>query len=73
MKKLIPLLATLAILSTDGAFADQPPTQKVGKAALIGSSGDADNFCWGIALGGLVALGIMVGVVVGGATSSGNK
>ena len=73
MKKLIPLLATLAILSTDGVFADQPPTQKGGKAALIGSSGDADNFCWGIALGGLVALGIMIGVVVGGATSSGSK
>ncbi len=73
MKKLTLLLSTLAILSTDRAIADQPPTQKVGKAAVIGSSGDADNFCWGIALGGLVVLGIMVGVIVGGATSSGNK
>ena len=66
-------MTVLALVSTDGAFAQQSPPKKAGKGAVAGSSGDADSFSWGIALGGLAAIGVIVGVVAASATGAVNS
>ncbi len=65
MKKFAFVLAAIATLTSNGAFAQQ----RMGSAAQAGTF-SASNFAWGIGLGGLIVLGVVVGLTAGAASSS---
>ena len=65
MKK-IAMLLTIITFVANPAFAQQK-----GKAAATSSKTASDgNFAWGIGLGALAALGVVVGITVSSATES---
>ena len=70
MKRLAVLTALVAMLASNTAVAQQ---KNSGRGASSSVNTSADDFSWGIAIGGLVAIGVVVGVVVAGATSSINS
>lgn len=61
------LLAVLATVAGNGAFAQTNPSQ--GQAAAE-SSRATSGFAWGIGLGVLAVVGVIVGVTVASATDS---
>ena len=72
MKKIIALFTALSLLAgTAQAAAPQTQngTQKTGQAAANGSA-NAERFGWAVGLGGLAAIGVVVGVVVAAATET---
>ncbi len=66
MKKLAITALILATLAGNGAYA-QTTKQKMGTAAQSGKTYSFDYFAWGIGLGSLAVLGIVVGLTVGAA------
>lgn len=67
MKKLTTLMAVLALLAGTSAHA-----QSMGKGAKASSNTSTDNWgAWGIGLGGLAVIGVVVGLTVAGSTSNG--
>lgn len=66
MKKLTVLLAVVATLAGNAGYA-QPAT---GKGAATGKSTANDDFAWGIGLGGLAVLGVVIGITAAAAASS---
>lgn len=72
MKKLAIVLAAVATLTSNGAFA-QDNTKKMGSGAQAATSSSSDNMAWGIGLGALAVVGVVVGLTAGtsaGSTSS---
>ena len=65
MKKLVTIFTAVAMLASQQGFA-----QTTGMGARSASSYSASNFAWGIGLGMLAIVGVVVGVTVGAATSS---
>ncbi len=66
MKRLTILLTVLSVLFTAPTFAQQS-----GKGASTASKTASDgNFAWGIGLGALAVLGVVVGVTVASATDT---
>lgn len=63
MKKLGFILTVVACLAGNVAHA------QTGKGASAGSNG-ASDFSWGIAIGGLAVLGVVVGVTAAAASST---
>lgn len=79
MKKIATIVAAFSILASNGAYAQTQkpaPTNNGAKPAPTGSGATAgtystyDNFAWGIGLGALVIVGVVVGVTVAGALGS---
>lgn len=66
MKKIAILLAVFATLSNNVAHA-QPAS---GKAAASAKTSAANDFNWGLAVAGVVALGVVVGVTAATAAST---
>jgi len=69
MKKFAIVIATLATLA--GSPAHAQTMKKMGSGAQAGTY--SDHFAWGIGLGALVVLGVVVGVTVAGATCDCNS
>ncbi len=69
MKKLAFVLAAVATLTSNGAFA-QNSQKPMGSGAQAGSYSSSDNFAWGIGLGALAVVGVVVGLTAG--TSAGS-
>ena len=71
MKKIATIVAVLATLAGNGAYAQNKPMNKnMGNGAQAGTYSSTDSMAWGV---GLVTLGIVAAVVaatVTGATSS---
>jgi choline-glycine betaine transporter len=65
MKRFTVLLAVVATLASNAGFA-----QQTGKAATAAKSSASDDFSWGIGLGVLAAVGIVVGLAASSAASS---
>lgn len=65
MKKYATILALAATLMSNGAFAQSSNT---GAGALAARTYSNDAFAWGIGLGMLAVVGVIVGVTVGAAT-----
>ena len=65
MKKIATILTALALFSTNGAFA-----QNKGVGAQAATTYSNDNLAWGIGLGMLAVVGIVVGVTVAASTQS---
>lgn len=66
MKKIVMLLTLVMILMNNSVFA-----QQTGKGASASANTASDNsFSWGIGLGALAILGVIVGVTVASATDS---
>jgi len=64
MKKVTALLTVLALLGSNAAFAQTTTT--TGKAAAASRSTASNNgFAWGIGLGALTVLGLVVGFTCG--------
>lgn len=61
MKKMTIVLALAATLMSNGAFA-QANKNNMGAGAQAGTSCSYNKFAWGLGLGMLVVLGIVVGV-----------
>jgi len=71
MKKFIVVVAALATLVGNGAYAQTTKSNnKMGAGAQAGTYSTYNTFAWGIGLGGLAVLGIVVGLTVAGATGS---
>ena len=70
MKKIAIVIATLATLV--GSPVHAQTMKKTGSGASAGSYSTNDNFAWGIGLGALVVLGVVVGVTVAAATGDSN-
>ena len=70
MKKFAMIVAVLATLAGNAAHAqttmNKNGSNTTGAGARAGTF-STDNFAWGIGLGGLAVLGIVVGITVGGA------
>jgi hypothetical protein len=64
MKKLSVIVAITATLVGSSAFA-----QPAGKGAAAAKNNASDDFSWGIGLGGLAILGVVVGLTVASAAS----
>lgn len=77
MKKLMFAVVAAATLVSNGAFAQNAVKPKVaaqtGSGAQSGMYASSDTFAWGIGLGVLVVVGVIVGVTVAAATSSVNS
>jgi hypothetical protein len=71
MKKFAIVIATLATLVGSPVHA-QTMKKPMGSGASAGSYAANDNFAWGIAIGALVVLGVVVGVTVAAATGDSN-
>ncbi|HSX10539.1 MAG TPA: hypothetical protein VLF94_02330 [Chlamydiales bacterium] len=69
MKKFAMALAVFATLMGNVGHA-QGATNKMGGAAKSGGTYSEETFAWGIGLGMLVVLGVVVGVTAGYASSS---
>lgn len=69
MKRITIIIATLATLTGNFASA-QEGAKQIGKGAQAGTYSSSNNFAWGIGLGGLAVLGIMVGVIAGTSSQS---
>lgn len=79
MKKLVIMMALVATLVSNGAYAQNnnnnrpnnanrnANTNNTGTAAQQGTYSTYDNLAWGIGLGGLAVIGVVVGVTVAGA------
>ena len=72
MKKTILCLTMLTLLSSNIGFAASQ-SKNTGQGAASGINCSTDEFAWGFAIAGLAVLGIVVGVVVAGATESSNS
>jgi hypothetical protein len=73
MKKLTTLIALAAFaLCGNTGYAQSKPANKTGSAAAAGKMSTSDHFAWGIGLGALVVIGIIVGVTVVAATGDSN-
>lgn len=82
MKKIATIVAALAVLTSNGAYAQQaqkpapaPTTNgaakpQTGNGAAAATYSTYDDFSWGIGLGALVIVGVVVGVTVAGALGS---
>lgn len=69
MKKLAIAALALATLASSPAHAQT--MKKMGSGAQAGTYSN-DDFAWGIGLGALVVLGVVVGVTVAAATTNSN-
>lgn len=69
MKKFAIVLTALAMLSTNAGYAQSTGVRNTGSAASAGTY-NANTFAWGIGLGALVVMGIVVGITAGAAASS---
>jgi hypothetical protein len=66
MKKVTALLTLICLSVHSFGFADQ-----TGKGASVSSQASSDSqFAWGIAIGAIAVLGVIVGLTVSSATSS---
>lgn len=63
MKKLTLLLAVVATLAGNGAYA-----QTTGKAASAGKTTANNDLAWGLGLAGIAVIGTVVGVVASAAS-----
>ncbi len=63
MKKIATIFLAAALLSTSGLSAQN--TAPKGAAAQAANSYSNDNFAWGIGLGMLAVVGVVVGVTIG--------
>jgi hypothetical protein len=78
MKKLMFALVAAATLVSNGAFAQSKSskprtTTSKGSGAQSAMYASNDSFAWGIGLGALVVVGVIVGVTVAAATSNVNS
>lgn len=64
MKKFVFALAVFATLMGNVGHA-QGTNSKMGSGAQSGGTYSSDNFAWGIGLGALVVIGVVVGLSVG--------
>ena len=69
MKRFAIIVAAFATLAGNAAYA-QTTKPKTGAGAQAGTYSTYDNFAWGLGLGGLAVLGVVVGVTVAGAVGS---
>ncbi len=69
MKKLTVLLAVFATLVGNTGYAQTPKSQ-MGRGASAGKNTASDSFAWGIGLGGLAVLGVVVGLTAAAASST---
>ena len=69
MKKFCIIAVLAATLVGNAAFA-QSSNNNMGKGAAAAKNNGSDNFAWGIALGALVVLGVVVGLTVASAADS---
>ncbi len=65
MKKIATILTAVAMLASNGAFAQQK-----GAGAQAGKTCSNHHFAWGIGFGMLAVVGIVVGVIVGASTGN---
>jgi hypothetical protein len=72
MKKLACVLTIAATLLSNNAHA-QMNSKSMGGGAQAGSYSGGDNFAWGIGLGALAVIGVVVGVTAGYASSNGSN
>lgn len=69
-------MAVAATLVGNGAYAQTSNANKgmnnksMGSGAQQGTYSSYDNMAWGMAIGGLAVIGVVVGVTVAGAVSS---
>ena len=72
MKKLTILMAVLAMVGSNSAFAQSSQNNNsMGKGAAAGTSnGNSGGMAWLVGLGALAVLGTVVGITVATATSS---
>ena len=70
MKKFAIVLALVATLAGNGAYAQTTKNKSTGNAAQAGTYSASDSMSWGVALVGLAIVGAVVGATVAGATSS---
>ena len=70
MKKFTIILATVAVLMSNGAFAQTAKSKGQANAAQAGNMSSSDNFAWGIGLGALAVVGVVVGITAASASSS---
>lgn len=68
MKKLAITLALAASLTGGNAFAQT--STSTGKGAAAGRQTASSGFAWGIAIGALAVIGVVVGVVAANSSSS---
>ena len=75
MKKFAILLATVATLTSNGAFAQgSKQNNNMGCGAQAGTySATSVCFAWGIAIGALVVVGLVVGFAAGAGAQSSNS
>jgi hypothetical protein len=69
MKRFAIVLAAATLLGSPDIHAQTMNKNKMGSSAKTATCSTSDNFAWGIGLGALVVLGVVVGVTVVGATS----
>lgn len=69
MKKIAIMLTALALLSSNVGHAQSTKMRSSGSAATAGTY-NSNNFAWGIGLGALIVLGVVVGITAGAASSS---
>lgn len=70
MKKFSVIMTVAALLASNVASA-QPTGQKpMGQGAQAATNTASDDWAWGIGLGGLVVLGVVVGVTAASAAST---
>lgn len=68
MKKFAIILTVAATLASRGAFAQD--NMSTGTGATAGKCYSSNTMAWGIGIGMLVAVGLVVGFTVGGASGS---
>jgi len=69
MRKIGAILIIVATLTSQTALAQTTNSKgNVGVAAQAGKDSSSDHFAWGVGLGALAVIGIVVGVVAGTAS-----
>jgi hypothetical protein len=75
MRKAAFILAAIATLTSNGAFAQSTSNKKpmTGSGAKAATYSTNDNFAWGIGLGALAILGIVAGLSAGAGSQNPNN
>ncbi|PIS03152.1 MAG: hypothetical protein COT85_03765 [Chlamydiae bacterium CG10_big_fil_rev_8_21_14_0_10_42_34] len=72
MKKFASVALALALLAGNSGYAANSTRSSMGSGAQAGTY-DSNTFAWGLGLGALVIVGVVVGVAVAGATGNPNS
>lgn len=71
MKKFSAVLTVAALLASSAAFAQPNNTNnQMGRGSQAATNTASDDWAWGIGLGGLAVLGVVVGLTAASAAST---